>query len=71
MRTDKNELNKYRTYVNEVLGDIKEEILEQYFGDSREEYFSDNDSKEYRDGAIEAADYIIKMIDKYKAESEE
>ena len=71
MRTDKNELNKYRTYVNEVLGDIKEEILEQYFGDSREEYFSDNDSKEYRDGAIEAADYIIKMIDKYKAGSEE
>lgn len=70
MRTDKDELNKYRTYVNEVLGELKEEIFEQYFGDSREEYFSDNDSKEYREGAIEAADYIIKMIDKHKAESE-
>ncbi len=71
MKASKDELNKYNTYVNEVLREIKEEILEQYFGDSREEYFSDNDSKEYIDGAIEAADYIIKMIDKHKAESEE
>ena len=66
MRTDKEELNKYHSYVNHVLEEIKEEILEQYYGDSREEYFSDNDSKEYREGAIEAADYIIKMIDKHK-----
>lgn len=70
MKASKDELNKYHTYVNEVLREIKEEILEQYFGDSREEYFSNNDSKEYREGAIEAADYIIKMIDKYKAETE-
>lgn len=70
MKTDKDELNKYRTYVNEVLREIKEEIFEQYFGDSSEEYFSDNDSKEYKDGAIEAADYIIKMIDKHKARNE-
>jgi len=58
-------------YHNQILEDIKSEILEQFWGDSREKYFDDNDSKEYKDGALEAADYIIKMIDKYKAESEE
>lgn len=52
---------------NQVLEDIKNEILEQYWGDGRKEYFDDKYSIEYIDGALEAADYIIKMIDKHKA----
>lgn len=50
-----------------ILEDIKNEILEQYWGDGRKEYFDDKYSIEYIDGALEAADYIIKMIDKHKA----
>ena len=54
------------TNNNQILEDIKDEILEQFWGDSRKEYFYNNDSKEYKEGAIETADYIIKMIDKHR-----